>query len=171
MREHNPRKIRQIVTSRAQRELKAEAPAEVRTKKCPKPGASTLWHRENDNLTAGQLACAAAEVATSPARIGESKSRPRPALAVTRKRSHRWPWAFLVSTGRFRLCPSQRFRCNFDRHSAPSEHPRTPCIRLQTELSIQAIIFGGVLASTHRWKRGRHVEDGSLASLKTGPNK
>jgi len=28
---------------------------------------------------------------------------------------------------------------------------------------------GGALASTHRWKRGRHVEDGSLASLKTGP--
>ena len=28
---------------------------------------------------------------------------------------------------------------------------------------------GGVLASTHRWKRRRHVEDGSLASLKTGP--
>jgi hypothetical protein len=25
------------------------------------------------------------------------------------------------------------------------------------------------LASTHRWKRRRHVEDGSLASLKTGP--
>src|SRR5215510_15790719 len=29
--------------------------------------------------------------------------------------------------------------------------------------------FGGVLASTHRWKCRRHVEDGSLASLKTGP--
>src|SRR5205823_13128231 len=29
--------------------------------------------------------------------------------------------------------------------------------------------IGGALASTHRWKRGRHVEDGSLASLKTGP--
>ncbi len=28
---------------------------------------------------------------------------------------------------------------------------------------------GGALASTRRWKRGRHVEDGSLASLKTGP--
>ena len=28
---------------------------------------------------------------------------------------------------------------------------------------------GGVLASTHRWKRRRHAEDGSLASLKTGP--
>jgi len=28
---------------------------------------------------------------------------------------------------------------------------------------------GGALASTHRWKRRRHVEDGSLASLKTGP--
>jgi len=31
--------------------------------------------------------------------------------------------------------------------------------------------IGGVLASTHRLKRGRHVEDGSLASLKTEPNK
>src|SRR5438034_1962402 len=30
---------------------------------------------------------------------------------------------------------------------------------------------GGALASTHRWKRRRHVEDGSLASLKTGPKK
>jgi hypothetical protein len=28
---------------------------------------------------------------------------------------------------------------------------------------------GGVLASTHRLKRRRHVEDGSLASLKTEP--
>jgi len=28
---------------------------------------------------------------------------------------------------------------------------------------------GGVLASTQRWKRRRHAEDGSLASLKTGP--
>jgi len=33
------------------------------------------------------------------------------------------------------------------------------------------ILFGGVLASTHRWKRRRHVEDGSLASLKTEPKK
>src|SRR5206468_7321550 len=32
-----------------------------------------------------------------------------------------------------------------------------------------SIIIGGALASTHRWKRRRHVEDGSLASLKTGP--
>src|SRR6266404_231382 len=29
--------------------------------------------------------------------------------------------------------------------------------------------YGGALVSTHRWKRRRHVEDGSLASLKSGP--
>jgi len=39
----------------------------------------------------------------------------------------------------------------------------------QNELLIQAQFSGGALASTHRWKRRRHVEDGSLASLKTGP--
>src|SRR5689334_23531788 len=47
---------------------------------------------------------------------------------------------------------------------------RAACIRLQKELFVQAQYFGGVLASTHRWKCRRHVEDGSLASLKTGPN-
>jgi hypothetical protein len=31
--------------------------------------------------------------------------------------------------------------------------------------------FGGVLASTRSSKRRRHVEDGSLASLKSGPKK
>src|SRR5206468_440972 len=40
---------------------------------------------------------------------------------------------------------------------------------LQKEVFVQVQKNGGVLASTHRWKRRRHVEDGSLASLKTGP--
>ncbi len=44
------------------------------------------------------------------------------------------------------------------------------CIRPQFAVFVQAQ-SGGVLASTHRLKRGRHVEDGSLASLKTEPNK
>src|SRR6266576_7262976 len=43
------------------------------------------------------------------------------------------------------------------------------CMKPQNELLIQAQFSGGALASTHRWKRRRHVEDGSLASLKTGP--
>ena len=47
--------------------------------------------------------------------------------------------------------------------------PRPGCIRLQKEVFVQVQKNGGVLASTHRWKRRRHVEDGSLASLKTGP--
>ncbi len=42
------------------------------------------------------------------------------------------------------------------------------CIRPQFTVFVQAQ-FGGAPASTHRWKRGRHVEDGSLASLKTEP--
>lgn len=39
----------------------------------------------------------------------------------------------------------------------------------QEGVLVQAQFIGGALASTHRWKRRRHVEDGSLASLKTGP--
>src|SRR4029450_6744870 len=50
-----------------------------------------------------------------------------------------------------------------------SEDLRAGCIRPQKEVSVQAQKKGGVLASTHRWKRRRHAEDGSLASLKTGP--
>src|SRR6478609_6451175 len=42
VRKDNSRKTGQIVTSRAQRELKAEAFAEVSAKKCPKPCAATL---------------------------------------------------------------------------------------------------------------------------------
>jgi hypothetical protein len=42
------------------------------------------------------------------------------------------------------------------------------CIRPQSTVFVQ-VEKGGALASTHRRKLGRHVEDGSLASLKTGP--
>jgi hypothetical protein len=52
MRKDNPRKTGQSVTSRAQRELKAEASAEVSAKKCPKPCAATLRDGENDGVTA-----------------------------------------------------------------------------------------------------------------------
>jgi hypothetical protein len=36
---------------------------------------------------------------------------------------------------------------------------------------IVAAVNGGALASTRSLKRRRHVEDGSLASLKSGPKK
>jgi hypothetical protein len=52
MREDNSRKTGQSVTSRTQRELKAEASAEVSAKKCPKPCAATLRDGENDGVTA-----------------------------------------------------------------------------------------------------------------------
>ena len=52
MRKDNPRKTGQIVPSRTQRELKAEAFAEICTKKCPKPCAATLRDGENDGVTA-----------------------------------------------------------------------------------------------------------------------
>src|SRR5712672_1389009 len=96
-----------------------------------------------------------------------SRARLLNALAATWKVRYRHQRAFLVIGRRLRLCPSQRFRCDFDRHSTRSDQPRTACIRLQTEVLVQAHYFGGVLASTHRSKRRRHVEDGSLASLKT----
>ena len=51
--------------------------------------------------------------------------------------------AFLVIGRRFRLCPGQRFRCDFDRHSTRSDQPRTACIRLQTEVLVQAHYFWG----------------------------
>src|SRR5262249_45763337 len=51
MREHYARKAGQIVASWAQREPKAEASAEISTKKCPKPCATTLRDRENDDVT------------------------------------------------------------------------------------------------------------------------
>ena len=41
-----------------------------------------------------------------------------------------------------------------------------PC---QRSLGAVSSADGGALVSTHRWKRRRHVEDGSLASLKTEP--
>ena len=41
-------------------------------------------------------------------------------------------------------------------------------MRRQKDVFVQAQ-KGGVLASTHRWKCRWHVEDGSLASLKTEP--
>jgi hypothetical protein len=50
---------------------------------------------------------------------------------------------FFLSTRGFRLCLSQRFRCDFDRHSTRSEDPRTACIRVQTEVIIQAKLFWG----------------------------
>ena len=53
--------------------------------------------------------------------------------------------------------------------AAPVGVLRFCCIRPQKEVFVQAQKTGGVLASTHCWKRRRHVEDGSLASLKTGP--
>jgi len=45
------------------------------------------------------------------------------------------------------------------------------CLHKTSICGIYSSTIGGVLASTHRQKRGRHVEDGSLASLKTEPNK
>jgi hypothetical protein len=52
MRKDNPRKTGQIIASRSQRELKAEASAKVSAKKCPKPCAATLRDGENDGVTA-----------------------------------------------------------------------------------------------------------------------
>src|SRR6266480_2571333 len=52
MREDNARKTGQSVTSRTQRELKAETSAEVSAKKCPKPCAATLRDGQNDGVTA-----------------------------------------------------------------------------------------------------------------------
>ena len=51
MRKDNPRKTGQIIASRSQSELKAEAFAEVSAKKCPKPCAPTLRDGENDGVT------------------------------------------------------------------------------------------------------------------------
>src|SRR5215468_2143034 len=88
-------------------------------------------------------------------------------LPVPGKIGHPCQRAFLISAPGVRL--SQRFRCDFDRH----ELARKPSDCLHKTANggtcSSTIIFGGVLASTHRWKRRRHVEDGSLASLKTGP--
>ena len=84
------------------------------------------------------------------------------------KLRHRRQRAFLVIGRPFRLCSGQRFRCDFDRHSigGPSD-----CLHKTANRGTYSSTnyFGGVLASTHRWKRRRHVEDGSLASLKTEP--
>jgi hypothetical protein len=52
MRKDNPWKTWHGVTSRTQRELKAEAFAEVSAKKCPKPCAATLRDGENYGVTA-----------------------------------------------------------------------------------------------------------------------
>ena len=36
--------------------------------------------------------------------------------------------------------------------------------RLAETFLLATLLAGGALASTHRWKRRRHAEDGSLAS-------
>jgi hypothetical protein len=49
-------------------------------------------------------------------------------------------------------------------------YAETPALRtLGHPVYYWSRIFGGVLASTWSLKRRRHVEDGSLASLKTEP--
>src|SRR5262249_18034875 len=57
-------------------------------------------------------------------------------------RKHRG-FAFLVSGRRIRLRGAHRFRCDFDRHSACSEDPRTCCMKPQTEVCIQDNYLGG----------------------------
>src|SRR4029077_7781169 len=69
MRKDNPRKTGQIIASRSQSELKAEAFAEVRAKKCPKPCTATLRDGENDGVTARKFPRATAKVPPRPRRI------------------------------------------------------------------------------------------------------
>src|SRR5205807_3254818 len=61
------------------------------------------------------------------------------------------------------------FSCRvlYDKRSGPQSSPLgSPC---RPSAGGVCSTHGGALASTHRWKHRRHVEDGSLASLKTGP--
>src|SRR5262249_24135245 len=102
------------------------------------------------------LARAAAEITARPSRRQTGKSKSRNGFLRRKLRK---------SPGRTLLV-----RCYFDCHSIAL--PGTLGLLHKTVKSGNySSTKGGALASTHRWKRRRHVEDGSLASLKTGPNK
>src|SRR5206468_1904335 len=172
VRKYQPRNTRLAVTFRAQSKLKAEALAEVRTNKCTQPSAAALRNRNNDGRSSGKFSCTAAKVAPCPSRIGVPKSRARDGFIRNRKPRKRSGEALFVSGCLLRFGSGQRLRCYFDCHSGCSAERRGCCIRAQKAVFVQAqLFFGGALASTHRRKRRRHVEDGSLASLKTGPKK
>ena len=172
VRKYQPRNTRLAVTFRAQSKLKAEALAEVRTNKCTQPGAAALRNRNNNGRSSGKFSCTAAKVAPCPSRIGVPKSRARDGFIRSRKSRKRSGEALFVSGCLLRFGSGQRLRCYFDCHSGLlGRTSRLLHKSAKSGICSSTIIFGGALASTHRRKRRRHVEDGSLASLKTGPKK
>src|SRR5438270_5970185 len=77
--------------------------------------------------------------------------------------SRDWPAEFryrFASTSRWKAVEI-RTRLRFDAHFSIEN--------LRRARPDSILMDGGALVSTHRWKRRRHVEDGSLASLKSGP--
>src|SRR2546421_7903500 len=127
-----------------------------------------------EDLPRGKQLRATTEVSARPPQRApqESRDRYRP-LGKPRK----FPGLNCFTRRHIRLLRiGQGSSSHFNRHSRNytleprlCEISRSCCIRPQKEVSVQAQKRGGVLASTHRWKRRRHAEDGSLASLKTGP--
>src|SRR6266404_1158048 len=117
MRKNQPGNTRLAVTFRPQRELKAEALAEVRAQKCTKPGAPTFRNRDNDRRPSGKFTCAAAEIAACPSRGWMPKSRSRRRFIRRRQSRERSRQALFVSGCPFRLGSGQRLRCDVDCHS------------------------------------------------------
>src|SRR5438046_7218939 len=99
------------------------------------------------------------------------KSKSRDGFRIGRQLRKNSGRALVVSECFFRQSWSERIRCYFDGHSIALPGTLGLLHKTVKRGNFSSRIIGGVLASTHRWKRRRHVEDGSLASLKTGPKK
>ena len=117
--------------------------AQISAQKCANPRAPAFRHRKNDDFPARKCTGTAAEIAPGPSRSWMPKSRARDGLIRSRKSGKRSGGTLLVNGWLFRGGPGQRLRCYFDRHSTRSDQPRTACIRLQTEVLVQAHYFWG----------------------------
>src|ERR1044071_4102281 len=65
MRKYNARKAGQVKTSSTQCEIQAEPSAEISTKKCPNPRATTLREGQYDSVTTGKFARPTAKIPSS----------------------------------------------------------------------------------------------------------
>src|SRR5438094_419554 len=124
VRKYQPRNTRLAVTFRTQSKLKAEALAEVRTNKCPKPGAAALRNRHDDGRSSGKFSCAAAKISARPSRSWVPKARARDGFVRRRNPGKQPKVVSFVSGCLFRLSSSQRLRCYFDCHLGCSAERR-----------------------------------------------
>ena len=169
MREYNLWETWLVVTPWLESEFQTVPLAKVSAQECANPRASALRHRKNDDFPARKCTGTAAKIAPGPSRSWMPKSSARDGLIRGRKSGKRSSRTLLENGWLFRGGPGQRLRCYFDRHSARSGRTLRLLHQNAKRGNCSSTKNGGVLASTHRWKRRRHVEDGSLASLKTGP--